>query len=77
MLGAQVENDPPLVYLSFYVGEFYAGQESFLSRWKRRLSIAITALRGRDYEFEDIVLSPESAARLAEELMAASFLKEE
>ena len=68
VLGAKVNSDEHMVYLIFYVGSFYAGQESFFSRWRRRLGIALTVLRGKDYQFEDIVLSKENAKKLAEKL---------
>ena len=64
VLGAIVSSDEHLVYLSFYVGSFYAGQESFFYRWRRRLGAVLTLLLGRDYQFEDIVLSRQSAAQL-------------
>ena len=69
VLGALVDQDHGLVCLSFYVGNFYSGQESLLSRWKRRLGIAVTVLRGCDYQFDDIVLSKTNARLLAEKLL--------
>ena len=71
-LRVQVDADDPLVYLSFYVGAFYSGQESFFRRLRRRLGIAITALRGREYEFEDIVLSSHSGRQLGLWLLEAA-----
>lgn len=68
-LGARVDQGYGLVFLSFYVGSFYAGQESLLSRWWRRLSIVTTVLLGRDYRFEDIVLSKTNARLLAQKLL--------
>ena len=57
-----------LAYLSMYVGSFYGGQESIGSRWRRRLAAIVTILRGRDWLFEDVVISEASARILASEL---------
>ena len=65
MLSLHLDSDEYLVYLSIWIGAYYAKQDSFLRRWWKRLTIVLTVLRGREYEFEDIVLSPESAQELA------------
>ena len=71
-VGAIVDKQDNLVFLSFYIGSFYAAQESFFHRWYRRIAIVVTVLRGREYQFEDFVLSRENATRLAVSLMEAT-----
>lgn len=73
MLSLKLDTDEGLVYLSFFVSTFYAKQESLVSRLKERAKIIGTVLLGREYQFEDIVLSPESAQQLATFLNGVSW----
>ena len=63
-LRLRLEEDDKLVYVSFLIDAFYAGQESWLSRWCKRIAIAATALLGRGYQFEDIVLEEDAIPKL-------------
>ena len=72
-LSLRLDADEYLVYLSFFVGVFYAKQESLLSRWIERAKLIGTVLLGREYQFEDIVLSAESAQELATFLNGVSW----
>ena len=64
VLVLHLDGDEHLVYLSVYVGEFYAQQRSFLGRVWRRLCIIGTVMLGREYQFEDVVLDREATADL-------------
>ena len=64
-LALHIDHGDGLVYLSLYTGNFYARQTSFLGRWRRRLALAVTAVLGRDYLLDDVVLSRDSAISLA------------
>lgn len=70
VVGLATVEDEELFYLDIYIGGFYSGQESFFSRWWKRLCIIATIARGREYLFEEVVISRENASKLAEALNA-------
>ena len=50
-------DDPPLVFVSTYYSNWYVHQGTFWERWRRRFSLAITMLRGRDYQLEELIFA--------------------
>ena len=59
-MSLHLNDDEYLVYLSLFIANYYSKQESWFQRLFERIKIAITALRGREYLFEDIVLDKEA-----------------
>lgn len=76
VLGLGLDADEHLIYLSIYVGEFYAKQRSFAGRWLERLKMAAIMLLGREYMFEDVVLNRAEAGRMADFLATLAQSKE-
>jgi len=64
-LKMQVESDEDFIIMSFFIGSFYARQSSWLGRMLERARIIGTLLLGREYLFEDIVVSNAMAPGLA------------
>jgi hypothetical protein len=58
------------VYFSTFIASFYAGQSSFVSRWVERFKMVFTILRGREYEFEEIVLDREAVKQVVDFLLS-------
>ncbi len=60
----QVEEEEGYVYVSILIPEFHAHQRSFLSRWRERVKLAFTVLRGREYVLEEVILDTEAMEEL-------------
>jgi hypothetical protein len=65
-LALHLDEEDGWLYLSVYISEFYNKQHSCFERWWERVKLAATALLGRDYLLEEIVLEPEAIRELAE-----------
>jgi hypothetical protein len=57
------------VYFSIFIGAFYAGQSSLMSRWVERFKMVFTILVGREYQFEDIILDREAVKKVTDFLL--------
>lgn len=55
MLRADSVDD--IYYISIWTPEFYARQGSFFSRWLERVKLALTALLGKEYCLQELVVS--------------------
>lgn len=54
----------PLYYFNIYIDAYYAGQISIFRKLKERANIIWHVLRGREYLFEEIVVTKEHAQEL-------------
>lgn len=69
-LSLHLDEDDGWVYFSTFIASFYAGQSSFVSRWVERFKMVFTILRGREYEFEEIVLDREAVKQVVDFLLS-------
>ena len=64
----QFQKDPDcddFVYISLIQSQWYANQDRFLDRWKKKLKKIGSILRNNDYTYSEIVMKKEEFHELA------------